>query len=402
MKLFGFSLKTTTRIVDKATSVTGESSTMVDCRRAPRRVPLLMFIIAFCVAMIGSHLAATIVVDEKEIQARVRRAVSDLNSKNPDERLEATKVLRIWATYAVDEIHSISTAVITDEDEKVRMAAATVLEAMGSAAKNEACTLTRALSDSAPQVRSAAAFALGSIGSATDEARPALLKLLRERDPRTQLAAAYALRILFPETKIDFDKQALSSKSLLLNSLSRKEGSETIRLARALGSLDGRHALSVVPELVQLTNSSDPSLSANARYALKELGCHLVEFVPELLADAREGPLGARILAIDTLGWLQADSTEIISFLVENLGGPEPEVRIASCRSLGRMQSKAHPAIPPLMELVRGTSKESRRAAAYAILKISPKRVDDIILYLKNIDLQLAQELNRAQLESLF
>ncbi len=401
MELSGHFLSITLPFVDEVTSTSNESATMRSSLRYSRRSLLLAATITVCIAMTGSHLGATVLVEKAEIKERVKRATIDLTSPDPDKRFEATEILRIWATYALDAMPAISTVLVTDENENVRANAATTLGEMGNAAKSATCSLTKALSDSSHSVRSAAAFALGNIGSSPTEARHVLLSLLREQEPRTQVAAAFALILLFPEMRLNFDEQAQFSESLLLNSLSREEGSETIRLARALGLLDRQRALSVVPELVQLANSPDRSLAANARYALKELGRHLAEFITEMLIEANEGPLDARILAIDAIGWLRIDSTEILTFLAENLGAADDEVRIACCRALGRMQSQASSALPALNELVRDANgTEERRAAAYAILKISPRMIDALVEYLKNIDPELSIELRVAQLES--
>ncbi|MCP4546557.1 MAG: HEAT repeat domain-containing protein [bacterium] len=401
MKLSGCFPSITLPFANEATSTSHEFTMMRSCLRYSRRSLLPAAIITLCIAMIGSHLGATVLIKKERIKERVKRAAIDLTDPDSDKRFKATETLRIWAAYATDAIPVISTALTTDENDNVRANAAAILEEMGSAAKNATCSLTKALSDSSQSVRSAAAFALGNIGSAPVEARHALLSLLREQEPRTQVAAAFALRLLFPEMKFNFDEQARLSEALLLDSLSKNEGSETVRLACALGSLDRQRALSAVPELAQLAGSPNRSLAANARYALKELGRHLAEFVPEILLEASEGLLGDRILAIDAIGWLQIDSTEILSFLVENLGAADGEVRIACCRALGRMQSQASSALPALNEFIRGTNEaEERRVAAYAILDISPKTIGDLVEYLKNIDPDLAMDLRVAQIES--
>ncbi len=65
------------------------------------------------------------------------------------------------------------------------------------------------------------------------------------------------------------------------------------------------------------------------------------------------------------------------------------------------MQSQASSALPALNEFIRGANgTEERRAAAYAILKVSPRMIDALVEYLKNIDPELSIELRVAQLES--
>ena len=336
----------------------------------------------------------------EEIRGSVHLGIKKLNHKDFQVRLSAIEVLQAWSSYASEAVPALTMA-LRDENAEVRAGAAHTLELIGPPARKSVPELTKALSDSASFVRAAAAFALGEIGASSAGTLGALQSAGKNAPPRVALASAFALQKLFPRQAGPISKRreiAKNSIPLLMASFSQPQGFETIRLARAIGHVDPATGFSLVPGLVEIASTKDVAVASNASYALETLGRTSIAFVPGLLQAAQSCKNDKRLTAIRQLGWMRISTPEATRALKEALSSDSVLIRSEAAQAFGRIGTADKPTIRTLARLALSRAGSERRAAAFALLTVSPKTLDELMTSLKKLDPKLAESLERKRL----
>lgn len=348
-------------------------------------------------------LVATVHVDLEGIAVEIKAAVKALRQGTSTDRIRATQTLRTWAQYAAAATPALSVA-LSDEEEEVRVGAALALEAIGPAARESVPSLVEALGAPSPALRAAASYALSRMETGGVQLFGALRTLIQDPDPEVRIAAAMALVSLFPRDEValvlDTGELARTAEALLFSSLPKDQGMIAKRLGRAMALLDPALARSATPRLVELAEGDDHEISANAAYALEEIGAANEVIVLPYAKQALSGDLGQRLAAVQILGWLRADAKAGTEALVECLDARDERLAVSAAEALGRIGPKASSVLCALEQSVRARRGPPRAASAMAIVRVSPERAEALLPYLDHEDPELALRVRRALLRS--
>ena len=131
----------------------------------------------------------------------------------------------------------------------------------------------------------------------------------------------------------------------------------------------GKEAAAALPALMETLQSTDPTSSLWARYAIAKitgnLPAHLPTFIA-LLQDKRVFP-GMAAAAISGFG---ADAKEAIPELIVALSDPHPDNRWSAAGALAHMGTEARVAVPSLISLLDDADEKVRWYAAFALSEI--------------------------------
>lgn len=242
------------------------------------------------------------------------------------------------------------TEALGGEPPAVRIAAATGLAGMGSAAASAAESLGKALHDVDADVRVSVAQALAAIGSSASAANAALASALADPSPAVRAAAATAIG--------QTDKDGRIAAPALVKALD----DPVADVQRAAADSLRRAGARAVPGLL------DGLKEANASRVVEALTSVGPSGVREISAGLRHPDARARAGAAEALGRLGAAAGDAAAALVETLKDPVPDVRAAAARALGRMAPQsAAVAVPSLTLLVKDQPRAVRLAAIVAL-----------------------------------
>jgi HEAT repeat protein len=298
--------------------------------------------------------------------------IRSLRSEAGVNRLKAAKDLGRLGWLARESLPSL-VAALSDDDAKVREAAAQAIGQMGPEALP---ALSAMLGHQDKYVRRHAVWAMGKLGPL---ARPALLDLceaLRDPDPRTASGAAQALGQMGTDgaDAIPALTEAMRGTNIVLCRLA----------AKALSQI-GPPAL---PTLIAHLQHSDPFVRGESAMALGWMGPVAKGAVP-LLANIVRGPRSAHRsnqplpppepTPPPRSGPITTDSDHDTSesptpqqIQAENAepSTPDEACRVYAAQALGRLGSAAEPALDDLREAIRTGFDALRRAAIQSVRQI--------------------------------
>ena len=219
--------------------------------------------------------------------------------------------------------------------------------------------LIDSLRDPDAAVRLAAAEAVDRFGPRARDAIPALVQALEDRSDAVRSTAAASLGGFGA-----LAKAAVPALRLLL-----RDAGAAVRLsaAEALARIKPRKEW--VPTLLEGLRGKDRSTSYRATEALGFLGPHAVSAVPDLIERIPESYLSwdlhePVVVALVRVG------PPAVPFLVEALRGGSPCARAAAAAILGRIGPRAAAAGPALVTALRDDVPEVHAEAADALTRI--------------------------------
>jgi HEAT repeat protein len=307
----------------------------------------------------------------------------------------------IWAIYgeaiagfgaqAVDPLIEA----LGSDSPQVYVAAAIGLEGIGEPAAKATPVLIEMLESQDTIRRNTAAGAIRGIGPGAAPAIPALVKLLHEENFHTQYWVCRALGAIGPAS-------AVATEDLLGL---MAEGSASVRrnAAEALGNIGPEIGAEAAAKLIEAADEDFMApVRENAVIALGKLKPFAAESVPAikrllatpgyntpthaarslwLLTGDPDEALPTLIQglddltyfqhAIEVLGEMGEEAAPAVDRLIEALGEPDPDDRLATAETLAKIGPPAAKAMEPLRKLLEDENQAVREAAQAAMTKLS-------------------------------
>ncbi len=316
----------------------------------------------------------------------------------PEERREAIGSLGEAATKDANALKALLEA-LRDQDGMVRNRAANALGRVGQVAISPILEVIRT---ERQEARTDAAFALALMGPAGADAVPALLPVFREETVGTSTSRRTNMghTVCFALSKIG--KAAIPP---LLDMLKEDNTQLRAHAAAVLGQM-GARAVETVPTLIRLLQDPSDSVQQAALQALGAIGPGARQAIPLLaakLADSQQQAQQVRIaaallkiepksqpsferllaaaraqdpidraLALEVLGEVSCQSTEVISELLKGLADSDIRIRIPAANGFYHMRQAA---VPHLVKALQDPNPDLRREAARVLRGISPESV---------------------------
>lgn len=314
----------------------------------------------------------------KDIVVAVGKAMR--NDTSAGVRAEAARVLaRVAADQLKDKTADVGSVVSdlaeglrTEKEADVRYEQAVALQRYGPAAKGAVTALQKGCADADPKVQAAAAVALGRIGKDAKAAADDLLPLVKSADAEVRKAAVFALGRVEPDdvgkaseaiVKFTTDpeeqmrKEAVSSLCLLVD-----KSPDTVKAVAA--ALQDKSV-----EVRRLAAAGLAKFERGAREAEAELRAAFKK-------DGEDRLVKAMALHSFCAG-MKDDVAKVVAELSPRLDPTvekDADVRIAVCDELGDFGPDAQPAVPALRGAEKDPDTNVRKAAGFAIKKITAKK----------------------------
>jgi HEAT repeat protein len=209
---------------------------------------------------------------------------------------------------------------------------------------------------------------------------PALIESMRnDPDESMRRLAAQTLGRLAGKSKTDTKRFADVREALVGSLRTDPAGSVRQAAAAALGRIEKDHARPAVPALMAALKDTDLETRIAAAGTLRILGPYAGEAVPPLQEVLRDKKADARLreLVADALTAIgPPDALSAIPALREVLADTTapPEVRVAVCKTAGRLGKEAGELVPALAVVLveTGARIEVRREAGLAMIEMGP------------------------------
>ena len=214
--------------------------------------------------------------------------------------------------------------------------------------------MVECMGDSRGMVRLGFADTLGKIGK---PATPFLLDALLEHpDPVVRRASAKTLTLIADPDTVSPLVQALLNDE------------DTVVKGSSVGAL-ARIGETAVPVLLDILRSPEhpESTKGHAAWALAFIGTEAKEHLYREIGSDSESVRSAVVGAIAKIAQ-EAGEAEAFDLLVNALDDSSETVRCEAAAVLGNLAYK--PAVPPLLELLKHKSGETRKSAALSLMKI--------------------------------
>ena len=271
-------------------------------------------------------------------------------SEDAQVRWAAGTTLRLHVRFPAPEDIDIAVAHLSHENAHVRTVAAEVLARLGTRAKSGVPSLLKALQDKAPGVRDAAALALARVDPENDATVPGLIAMVKRGDPA---AGTSGLRRRIPPPSTT---EELAPEHVPLN----------LEAVILLGCL-GERAKPAVKVLVERMRRPDGSHVLEVVQALRKLGPHAVDALPQLeLAMKDRSPYTAIIAAV---AWIKAggDKETVVPVVVKSFQGNNAHVHAEAALAVQALGLQEPAALPALRAALSCPTVRVRTMAAGAI-----------------------------------
>ncbi|MCP4898011.1 MAG: hypothetical protein GY906_13645 [bacterium] len=293
----------------------------------------------------------------------------------------------------------LTTALSTDDDPRVRQAAATALAAVTHNPSDAAPVLLDALKDSSPEVRFAAAESLSRLGYVAGDKE--LLSMVQPIGPISSKAPASERRgikesaALSPRAAVALGRnQVPGAEAVLLEALEQarfpqlrfgiiigftwlKNPSNAVRLA--IGTLlenkvNPSRSYSRVHD-VQSRPEDDHSVDLALLIALRRFGTRASNQIPQVQKMAKDDNPTVRAAALRTLPLIGGIGSISSTVAAEALNHPSPSVRFAAIEALSRMRTDALlNVIETLHSAVRDSDTRVRHYAGIVVQRLDDER----------------------------
>jgi len=346
--------------------------------------------------------------DPKVRRAAIEKLGRDL-SEGAQVRLTPRKELLDKLEATQNDCARLIAKSLQDEDQEVRMVAASVLYLCGPSAEVALPQLLEVLQGTNWPLKSIAALTLGNVGTNAAIAVPALKQLMNTTLGGTRTVAAQALWRITRQAPLvlpalvealeftppnSVETSADPSAALTLAEIGPEAKAAVPALSRLLQAKDQRTRIAAAAALVRIspdTAGVAEALGAGlqppptgyevmAQRALRELG---PKSLPVLVKAANDPSPAVRRLAIETLGSLGSGASEAVPLLAVKLADPDAFVRRAAADALGKMGPESKAAAPQLRIALKDPSGLARAAAAAALIRVDPPAVEAIPVLLE-------------------
>ena len=265
---------------------------------------------------------------------------------------------------------------IRQKDEGIRDNAYLGLRSIAAEAKDAVPALAGSLNDENATVRMLAAGTLGTIGSQAKEALPGIIVLLKDTDFRVRSSAAQAIVGIGAESK-----QAIPG---LIGMVGSNDQRDNISASIAIGSI-GPEAKSAVPALILMLKNKDINVSEHAAEALGKIGPEAKAAIPGLKELMKDRP-SLRAKAVWSLFKISG-SKEGVKLYESGLKSKDPEIRDRTVKNLAEIDPTDGKAVPLLREKLKGQDIFGRIEALRVLNKMGTKAkpaLPEIIAVLKD------------------
>lgn len=270
---------------------------------------------------------------------------------------------------------------LTGNDEKARIAAASVLSEMGPLAEPAVPALITGLKRDDLVLQHECVIALGRIGPPAAPAVPALSRLLGGRVKLLEHDAIHALRLIGPDAKAAVPRL----ESMVENS----DVSSSVAAAWALSVITSNDPKTIEPliqKLVSALENPSQEVRNDAVSALASIGKPAVSAVAATIG--KHGP-EVCYHAADALAEIGPDADGAVPTLLKSLDDKDNRVCWHAARALGAIGSNAEAVVPALVDKLDAESPLLRGNVAMALARFGPESasaVPKLIPMLKDSD----------------
>ena len=156
-----------------------------------------------------------------------------------------------------------------------------------------------------------------------------------------------------------------NASEISVQDLAQSDEALAIRSAYQLGE-KGESSIS---DLICAMTGPSEGLRQNASYGLAAMGALAVEPLAKLMDHNDES---VRVSAIDTLGDLGLESTNVLDQIISVVGDDNPTIRRASIDALGLVSQKSAKAVPALAAALQDKDEWVKRNASLALSRLGP------------------------------
>lgn len=300
--------------------------------------------------------------------------ITSLKSKQAEQRRGAIQALTLLgkdAELAVPDLVQLAKQGKADEKGPALIAAA----GAGAAPDQVIPLAEAALMGGNVEHKRAGAQALALLGARSQPAQSSLIKALADGDDLVVRHAAHALGL----------QQAAAAPAVaaLGQALGRGSDETRIELTRTLGQI-GAPAAAALPQLLQQLSSTSPELVGAVAETLGELGDGARSALPEIKKGLTGGTPTSRSASLLAFARIESNAGARLPVLREGLKDESVVVRGIACAELGKLGRAAEPASDELFALLE--SSEDRPAALEAIREIRPRKLEPLMVALKNVE----------------
>jgi HEAT repeat protein len=285
---------------------------------------------------------------------------------------------------------------LRDQDPKMRLAAASVLGAMGESATGAIADLGKSLTDKDTAVRTTAAQSLGQLGATAHAALPALIVAGTDPQIAVSEASQTALAKVGPIVADDVPKlvplwsEADAAKrgryltmllavkpepavtgSLLAPLLADPEQKVRLQAIRALEAAGPPAHVAAFGKLLACAGAGEPEVRKAALAALAKLGPAAAADRNALEVGLRSAQREVRLFCAARLGDVGPAAGPSAPDLARLLRDAEPGVRVAAAQALGRIGKPAAIVLPDVMVAAHDPDPNLRAAAYEALGRLS-------------------------------
>jgi HEAT repeat protein len=309
--------------------------------------------------------AARALGDVSEAPPEVWAALAEaLNDGDPDVRAAAADALGNAGDQARIAAVALEHTWRRDRDGRVRQAAREALTRVGPPTAREHVPLfCEALNDRERSVaeRRLAARSLCWIGPGAAGAVADLERALSDEDLAVRDAAVLALGRIGPRAN-----QAVPG---LVKALGDENAGIRGTAAEVLGSLASQEP-AVIEGLCKLLKDPEPAPRDRAAHGLGRIGKPCGARAQSALAEAcTDSEPVVRVEAAAALWHVSGETDTSLKILREALAESDAPVRLRALQALRELGPRAAPALPELVELLRGAGEAALRAEAVAVLR---------------------------------
>jgi HEAT repeat protein len=299
-------------------------------------------------------LAATAANVARAIPERVREVWP--GSGDPEKEFQdARKALRPLAE-SLEKQTTKFILLLKDRDRGVCLAADGALEAMAEARLRLLQRAPNSEFDRPPKNQKPFSDPFQSLRTAVAP----LAEQLSDQDVRIRLAALYVLETL--------ESEATSAAQAVMKSLKDSDPFVRWGAVRALGKMAPVEPENAVPALAGLLNDPNGDVQITALAALARFGAAGKAAVPALREVIKRKDVAWRVQVINVCGSIGKEATPALADLIASLSAPQPEVRAAAARALGKIAPHSPLAEEALRKALNDPDSEVREAAGNALL----------------------------------